>query len=267
MKILYTNLCMYKYLHFLLILFIFSSCATRNLIYFSDLPQNAISTERVANILDPQIQPTDYISIRVNTLNPETNLLFNSGVISNIGGGSGNVGSLSNEGYRVDKDGTINFPILGKVVLGGLTIDEATKKLTELLENEAKNPIVNIKLLNFKITVLGEVGNPSTFSVSTENINIMEAIGLAGDMTPYGKRENVLLIRVKDGVRTTARLDLNKKDVFSSPYFYLRQNDLVYVEPVRARAEQASMSRSNISLAFSIISIATLLLTRFVFTE
>src|SRR5690554_5176321 len=258
---------MNKNLCFLVVLVIFSSCATRNIIYFSDLPQDAVSTEEVNNILDPLIQPTDYVSVRVNTLNPETNLLFNSGVIPNIGGGSGNVGSLSNEGYRVDKDGAINFPILGKVVLGGLTIDEATEKLTRLLENEAKNPIVNIKILNFKITVLGEVGSPGTFNVSTENINIIEAIGLAGDLTPYGKRENLLLIRVKDGVRTTARLDLNKKDVFSSPYFYLQQNDLIYVEPVRARAEQASMSRSNISLAFSIISIATLLLTRFVFTE
>src|SRR5690554_2271060 len=243
------------------------SCSTRNLVYFSDLPQNIIGTEKVANPLDPLIQPTDYISIRVNTLNPETNLLFNTGVISNIGSGSGNVGSLSNEGYRVDKDGSINFPILGKVILGGLTIDEATEKLTKLLENEAKNPIVNIKLLNFKVTVLGEVNSPGTFSVSTENINIIEAIGLAGDLTPYGKRENILLVRVKDGVRTTARFDLNKKDVFSSPYFYLQQNDMIYVEPVRARAEQASMSRNNISLAFSVISIVTLLLTRFVFTE
>jgi len=255
---------MNKNLCFLVVLVIFSSCATRNIIYFSDLPQDAVSTEEVNNILDPLIQPTDYVSVRVNTLNPETNLLFNSGVIPNIGGGSGNVGSLSNEGYRVDKDGAINFPILGKVVLGGLTIDEATEKLTKLLENEAKNPIVNIKLLNFKITVLGEVSSPGTFSVSTENINIIEAIGLAGDLTPYGKRENIMLVRVKDGVRTTARFNLNKKDVFLSPYFYLQQNDMIYVEPVRARAEQASMSRNNISLAFSVISIVTLLLTRFV---
>src|SRR5690554_436596 len=245
------------------------SCSTRNLVYFSDLPQNIIGTEKVANVLDPLIQPSDYISVRVNTLNSETNLLFNSGVISNTGGssGTGGAGSLSSEGYRVDKDGAINFPILGRVMLGGLTIDEATDTLTSLLEKEAKNPIVNLRILNFKITVLGEVSSPGTFNVSTENINIIEAIGLAGDLTPFGKRENVLLIRVRDGVRTSARLDLNKKDVFSSPYFYLQQNDLIYVEPVRARAAQASMSRSNISLAFSIISIATLLLTRFVFTE
>lgn len=255
---------MKKYIYFLLILFSISSCSTRNLIYFSDLPMTGVTTEAITNLSEPRIQPTDYVSIRVNTLNPETNLLFNSGVIPSVGSGSVNVGSSSNEGYRVDKDGAINFPILGKVVLGGLTINEATEKLTDLLEKEAKNPIVNIKLLNFKVTVLGEVSNPGTFPVSTENINIMEAIGLAGDLTAYGKRENILLIRVKDGVRSTVRLDLNKKDVFSSPHFYLQQNDLIYVEPVRAKAEQASLARSNISLAFSVISIATLLLTRFV---
>lgn len=254
---------MNKYLNFLLVLFISSSCATRNLVYFSDLPKNAVTTEGVRNVLEPLIQPTDLISIRVNTLNAETNLLFNSGVISNMGSGSDNLGSLPNEGYRVDKEGAVNFPILGKVVLGGLTIDKATEKLTKLLENEAKNPIVNIKLLNFKVTVLGEVSSPGTFSISTENINIMEAIGLAGDLTSYGKRENVLLVRVKDGVRTTARFDLNKKDVFSSPYFYLQQNDLVYVEPVRARAEQTSLARSNISIALSVISILSFALVQF----
>lgn len=242
------------------------SCATRNLVYFSDLPQDVVTEEAIPHPTEALIQPNDYLSIRVNTLNPETNMLFNTGVISSFGSNAaaGGTGASANDGYRVDRNGDISFPILGKVALGGVTIDEATEKLTKLLESEAKNPIVNIKLLNFKITVVGEVSNPNTFPISTESINIIEAIGLAGDLTAYGKRENVLLIRVKDGVRTTARLDLNNKDIFLSPYFYLQQNDVVYVEPVRARAEQASMSRSNISLVFSVISIATTLLARFV---
>src|SRR5690606_24935301 len=149
-------------------------------------------------------------------------------------------------------------------ILGGLTIGEATEKLTRLIEKEAKNPIVNIKIINFKITVVGEVNGPSTFSVLTENINIIEAIGLAGDLTPFGKRENILLIRVKDGKRTTARLDLNNKEIFSSPYFYLQQNDIIYVEPVRARAEQASLARSNISIALSVVSFLFLVLLQFI---
>lgn len=250
---------------FVFILLFLSSCSSRNLIYFSDLPEMPVSTERIPKVLEPMIQPTDYLSVRVNTLNPETNVLFNSGVMSPIGSSTGSegTGGLSNEGYRVGNDGTINFPILGKVTLGGMTIDEATVKLTQLLENEAKNPIVNIKIINFKISVLGEVSNPNTFTVLTENINIMEAIGLAGDLTAYGKRENVLVIRVKEGVRTTARLDLNKKEIFSSPYFYLQQNDMVYVEPVKARAQQASMSRSNITLMISILSFGLLLFSYF----
>jgi len=258
-----------NYLVYTFLITVLFSCSTRNLVYFSDVPLDAIGTEPMATVLDPLIQPGDYVAIRVSTLNPETNLLFNSGVLSNMGSGSGvgNSGMSSNDGYRVDKSGAINFSILGKVEVGGLTIDEASDKLTQMLESEAKNPIVNIKILNFKITVLGEVSSPGTFNISTENINIVEAIGLAGDLTAFGKRENVLLIRVKDGVRYTARLDLNKKEIFSSPYFYLHQNDVIYVEPVRARAAQASMSRSNLSLAFSIISIATLLLTRFVLND
>ena len=250
---------------FVVLLIFSASCSKRNLVYFSDLPENALNTNVVANIPEPLIQPTDYISVRVSTLNPETNLLFNSGVMTNIGSdsGVGGSGSLPSDGYRVDNDGAINFPILGKVVLGGLTVDEATEKLTKLLEKEAKNPIVNIKITNFKITVLGEVSNPSTFSVTTDNINIIEAIGMAGDLTAYGKRENVLLIRVKEGVRTTARLDLNKKEIFTSPYFYLQQNDIIYVEPVRARAEQASLTRSNISIAMSVLSFLLLIYFEF----
>src|SRR5690554_4868111 len=238
---------MYKPLYFLFVIFIFSSCATRNLIYLSDLPEEHTNTEPVVNAIDPQIQPVDLLSITVSTLNPESNLLFNSGVISSVGSASSITTSMFNEGYRVDKEGEPSFPLLGKVHLAGLTIDEATVKMVQLLESEVKNPIVNIKLLNFRITVVGEVNQPSTFPVMTERINIVEAIGLAGDLTPFGRRENVLLIREIENVRTMVRLDLNKKDIFTSPYYYLQQNDIIYVEPVRARAEQASLTRSNIS--------------------
>lgn len=254
---------MERIFYLFILLVIITSCSTRNLIYFSDLPEIAVSTENIINDIEPRIQPVDLLSITVSTLNPESNLLFNSGVLSNLGSTtSGNV-SMINEGYRVDKKGDINFPILGKVELAGLTLDEATDKMTKMLQLEAKDPIVNIKLLNFRITVVGEVSNPSTFPVSTERINIIEAIGLAGDLTVFGKRENILLIREIEGVRTIVRLDLNKKSLFSSPYFYLQQNDIVYVEPVRARAEQASLTRSNLSLTFSVISIITLIVTRF----
>lgn len=254
---------MYKPLYFLFVIFIFSSCATRNLIYFSDLPEENINTEPVINAIDPRIQPVDLLSITVSTLNPESNLLFNSGVISSVGSASSVTTSMINEGYRVDKEGEINFPILGKVHLEGLTLDEATVKMGQLLESEVKNPIVNIKLLNFRITVVGEVNQPSTFPVMTERINIVEAIGLAGDLTPFGRRENVLLVRESEDKRTTVRLDLNKKDIFTSPFYYLQQNDIIYVEPVRARGVQASMGRQNLTLALSIISVLSIVAFRF----
>jgi len=240
-----------------LVLIFFSSCARRNLIYFNDLPEDYGISSTIVNQLDPTIQPLDIVSIVVSTLNSETNLLFNSGVITNIGSSGGQIASTgaSEEGYRVDKNGFINFPVLGKISLGGLTIEEATEKMTKMLQTEAKNPIVNIKLKNFKITVIGEVNSPSTFPVPTERINIIQAIGMAGDLTIFGKRDNVLLIREIEGERTTARLDLTSKEIFDSPYYYLQQNDIIYIQPVKARTEQASLVRSNISIAISVLSL------------
>lgn len=228
-------------------LIILSSCSTRNLIYMSDLHQEGANTEKIQNAREPRIQPIDLLSITVSTLNPESNLLFNSGVLASIGSsqGQGNTPSQLNQGYRVDNNGEINFPVLGKVQLAGLTLEEATDKMVQLLEKEARNPIVNIKIMNFRITVVGEVENPSTISVPSEKINIIEAIGLAGDLTPFGKRENILLMREVGEERTTVRLNLNEKAILDSPYFYLQQNDIIYVEPDKARALQANSGRVN----------------------
>lgn len=249
----------------ILLLFFFASCATRNIVYFSDLPQDITSIEPIQNAIEPRIQPVDLLDITVSTLNPESNVLFNSGILTTIGS-SGSVGNTAriNDGYRVDKEGNINFPVLGKVHLAGLTIDEATEKMTDLLQLEVKNPIVNVKLINFRITVIGEVSRPSTISVPTEKINIMEAIGLAGDLTAYGKRENVMLMREKNGERTITRLNLNNKSVLSSPYFYLEQNDIIYVEPVRARAAQATNTRDNFAIIMSLLSFAIVTVFRFI---
>ena len=233
---------------FILSFLLFTGCSKRNLVYFSDLPEALEKKEVISNINEPTIQPFDNISINITTLNPETNQLFNVD---------------SGDGYRVDNTGAINFPILGRVEFKGLTIDEATEKLTKLIEKEAKNPIVNLKITNFNFTIVGEVGSPNTYNVSSGKINIIEAIGLAGDMTPYGKRENVLLIRVQDGVRTTARLNLNTSEVFSSPYFYLKQNDLIYVESDREKSEQSNLIRSNITFGMSIISFLLLVILQF----
>jgi polysaccharide export outer membrane protein len=121
---------------------------------------------------------------------------------------------------------------------------------------------VNIRYLNFKVTVVGEVNNPSSFIIPTDKINVIEALGLAGDLTVFGKRENVLIIREKEGTRTSVRVNLNNKNLLVSPYFYLQQNDIVYVEPVKSKAVQASQTPYKISLAISIISLLSVLLYR-----
>ncbi|WP_239691912.1 polysaccharide biosynthesis/export family protein [Hymenobacter coccineus] len=209
-----------------------------------------------------RVQPNDLLSIRLTSLNPESNALFNRGIIQSNGNAL-NADSGPTEGYLVDKDGFVNFPVLGKVMLGGLTKEEAINKMTNQIQQFVKSPIVTIQLLNFKITVIGEVNKPSTFIVPGQRINILEALGLAGDMTPYGKRENILLVREKDGVRSTTRLNLNDKELLNSPYFYLQQNDVVYIEPDRLKEVQASTNTRTITLATMAISIAVALIFNF----
>jgi polysaccharide export outer membrane protein len=212
------------------LLILLSSCYKRNLVYFSDLPASTPFNTPIKNYNAPKIQPDDILSITVSSLNPESNVLFNN-VLLPTQGNTNVIADKIDEGYLVDKNGFINFPVIGKISLTGLTKEEATERMTSLIKEHVKNPIVNIRFLNFKVTVIGEVQEPATFTVATEKINILEALGLAGDMTAYARRENVLIIREKDGVRSTARINLNNKEVLSSPYFYLQQNDIIYVEP------------------------------------
>ncbi len=257
---------MYKLFYVILLLFSFSCKSSRNLVYFSDLQENSDQSVNIANTIDPKIQPDDLLSITVSTLNPESNALFNSGILlPTITNGNVN-GNAIKEGYLVDKNGFISFPVLGQIKLAGLSKEEATKKMISELKRYIKGePIVNIRYLNFKVTVIGEVTRPTTLTVPTEKINILEALGMAGDMTVYGKRENVLIIREKEGKRTITRINLNDKETLNSPYFYLQQNDVVYVEPdkSRYRAAQANTNRTYTAVIVSVISIATLLINRF----
>ena len=221
----------YTRIAILMSLFITSCSSDRNLVYFSDLPASQNYEAPIKNYVQPTIQPDDIISITVSSLNPESNVLFNN-VILPIAANSGTIAaSKSGEGYQVDKSGFINFPVIGKIMLAGLTKEQAIEKMTSEIKVHVKNPIVNVRFMNFKVTVIGEVNAPATFVVATEKINVLEALGLAGDMTEFGRRENVLIIREQQGVRRTARVNLNNKDVLNSPFFYLQQNDIIYVEP------------------------------------
>jgi polysaccharide export outer membrane protein len=230
---------------FVVLLVLNTSCSNRNLVYFSDLQGSSGNETPIRNYAQPVIHPDDILSISVSSLNPESNVLFNN-VILPTSANSGQVIAATkvNEGYLVDKSGFINFPVIGKIMLAGLTKEQAIEKMTNEIKVHVKNPIVNIRFLNFKVTVIGEVNKPNTFTIDTEKINVLEALGLAGDMTAYGKRENVLIIREQQGVRRTTRINLNNKDVLNSPYFYLQQNDIVYVEPSN-REKRAEISVGN----------------------
>lgn len=218
-------------------------------------------------VVKQKIHPGDLLSVIVSSLSPQANALFNQGVIlpagsSSMGRASGMGVNPNEQGYLVDEAGFIVFPVLGKVELGGLTKEEAMVKLTIMLEEYLQDPIVNIRYLNYRITVIGEVTKPASYTIPSEKVTVLEALGLAGDMTAFGKRENVMVIREESGKRKISRLNLNSSEVFESPYFYLQQNDVVYVEPVKTKAEQASLRRSNISIVLSAASVLAIIITR-----
>jgi len=241
---------------------LFSSCSQkRNLVYFSDLGDTAAYQSAIVQNNQPKIQPGDILTINISTLNPESNLLFNSGVLQSLDRNGGN-SSPANQGYLVDPKGQINFPVIGKIDLAGKTKEQATDYMVDKLQSYVKSPIVNIRFVNFRVTVVGEVNKPSTFVIPNDKINVIEALGLAGDMTLYGKRENVLLIREEGGKRTMVRLDLNKKETMNSDYFYLKQNDIVYVEPDKMKEKQATMNVRTISIIASFTSVAIVAISR-----
>lgn len=242
------------------------SCAKkRNLVYFSDVQQNEAFQTAITNAHEPRIQPGDIMGINVSSLDPASNAMFNTGALQTYSGTNSATGSTTNlgkEGYLVGKDGSINFPIIGKIQLQGLTLTEALAKMESELLKYVKDPIVNINYLNFKVTVIGEVNRPGSFNVDKDKINVLEALGNAGDMTAYGRRENVLVIRETNGQREMARLNLNSSSVLNSPYFYLQQNDLVYVEPDVMKEKQVSRDNYYLATTASLVSILAIILTR-----
>jgi polysaccharide export outer membrane protein len=156
--------------------------------------------------------------------------------------------------YLVDSEGFINFPELGRIKVEGMTRIDLAEDLQEQLSKYVDKPIVNVRIVNFQVSVLGEVNRPGTFTVTDEYLTVSKALGLAGDMTIYGKRKNVLVVREEDGSKSHAYLDLTQAEVLNSPYYYLKQNDVVYVEPNRAQ-RQSSIYNRNASIYISIASV------------
>ncbi|MCD8266998.1 MAG: polysaccharide biosynthesis/export family protein [Parabacteroides sp.] len=166
-------------------------------------------------------------------------------------------GNATSQGYLVEADGTINFPLLGTIKVAGLTRRQLIDLIQDRLEKEGfiKNPVVTVRFQNFRISILGEVTHPGTFNISSERITLFEALSLAGDLTIHGRRNRVAVVRETDGVRTILYHDLRSRDIFQSPYYYLKQNDMVYVEPNRIKAEASAQNQfTNVGTWISLIS-------------
>lgn len=227
------------------------SCAsTKKTVYFQGIDE--MDMTGVITAYEVRIMPNDNLNITVSSLVPEAAEIFNNMNMSRAT--NVNHETLNVMGYLVDSEGYINFPVLGKVNLGGKTKSEAIGYMTGLLSHYIDDPVVNIRFINYKVTILGEVARPGTYTISDEKVTILEALGMAGDMTIYGKRDNVLIARDTDGVQTHHRLDLTSPEVFASDYYYLQQNDVVYVQPNRARSGSSSYNQ-NLSIGVSLLSL------------
>jgi polysaccharide export outer membrane protein len=232
------------------LLLLVASCASReDVVYFQDT--GSFETLADNNVPITKFKVDDLVSIHVSSLNPEASAPFN--LI--VGGADGGLNPQQVD-YLVDQDGMIDFPVIGKIKIEGLSPDELRTMLTERLSGYLKDPIINIRLKNYTVTVLGAVARPGTYPTTGEQISILEALGLAGDMTPRGKRDNVLVMRDFNGTKVYNRIDLTTKESLKSPVYYLSQNDVVYVEPNKTGIRETSIG-SNTALTVSILSLLT----------
>jgi len=232
----------------------------RELIYLSDLADSTNSNlSQAVNTFESPIQKNDQLWITVGGTNLEDLASLNSGngVIagSNMGNSSGQE-NTSILGYLVEADGTIKLPYLGKLNAAGMTRMELEKVLTEKLQDYTKNPVVNIRFMNYRVTVLGEVNSPGSISFPSERLTLLEALGLAGDLTKVGNRKQVLVIRETNGTRDFGRVNLAGKNLFHSPYYYLKTNDIVYVEPTAASTVQRERLPQYVGMIAGLISLA-----------
>ena len=257
-----------KYLFLFICVLLLASCAsTKNVAYFKNADEVDLSQSRY--LYDAKIMPKDILSITVSTVNPEAAKPFNLSVPTTFTSTNRNLNTNGNlQSYLVDNNGCIDFPIVGILQVGGLTKPECEQliraKIVPYL-NKNENPIVTVRMTNYKISVLGEVNRPGMFTVSNEKINILEALAQAGDLTIHGVRTNVKLIREDaTGKKAIVTLNLNDANIINSPYYYLQQNDIVYVEPNKVKARNSGVG-STTGLWFTatsiLVSLASLLYT------
>ena len=243
-----------------------SSCRTpEKVVYFQDLKPGE-SEVRITDPVDIRIRPEDKISIIVNSRDPQLTNLFNLPYISKqLGATTQSGASGSNQGvsgYTVDMNGDIDFPVLGKIHVAGLKREEIAAHIkNELItKNLVKDPVVTVEFMNLCISVLGEVNDPGRVSIDRDRVTVLDALSMAGDLTIYGNREKVLVLRQEDGVQRVYGVNLTSAEhVYTSPAYYLQQNDVVYVEPNNVKARQSTVNGNNVRSTSFWISLASLL--------
>lgn len=252
------------------VLLLLTSCTSYQKIPYLQDFETVNATEELTAMYDAHIRPKDLLTITVNTTDPEAaapfNLTVQSAANSNLTQWVTQQAALQQ--YLVDNQGNIDFPVLGELHLGGLSMNEAESMIREKLQPFLKEtPIVTVRMVNYKISVLGEVAKPGTFIINNEKVNVLEALAMAGDMTIWGLRDNVKLVREEeDGKRNIVVLDLNRADIVKSPYYHLQQNDILYVSPNKTKAKNSDTGQSTslwVSATSILVSIASLLVTIF----
>lgn len=255
-------------LGFVIILIVMASCTPAGkMVYFNNIPEDKLRTILpAAAFTEPVIQNNDILNITVHTIDPQATAGINQPVLHpSIGSSTVQVtGTQQIAGYEVDNTGDIHLNYIGKVHLAGLTVNDARNKIEKEIGRYFKNPVVNVTFANFKISVVGEVNRPGTYVFPSQKVSFFDALGMAGDLNIYGRRDNVLLIRNIDSSaeKEYIRVNLNNTDFMRSPYYFLRQGDVIYVTPTNARVSVNNADRIQLlSVVSSITSSVALIVT------
>ncbi len=249
---------------FMTLLFCESCNTSKKIAYFENVRDDEYKS--LLGMIEAPIQQHDILTISISSLNAEASAIFNpaGSAVQKIATSGGS--EVLAGGYLVNSDGNIQLPIIGLINVVGLTKKQLTNKITDIIlaKKLLIDPIVDIRFINFEVTVIGEVARPTVITVPSEKISLIKALGLAGDLTIYGKRENILLIREEGGKKITRHINLNSSDFLNSPYYYLQPNDVIYVEPNKTKVASSSRSQQVVPIILSSLSIVVIVLDRLI---
>ncbi|MDN0066381.1 polysaccharide biosynthesis/export family protein [Bacteroides gallinaceum] len=261
---------MKQFLFLFLTTLILAGCTSYKNVPYLQNPQIVNDFPEDLPLYDAKIMPKDLLTITVNATDPLTAAPFNLTVQTSLNTSISTVSQPTLQQYLVDNEGMIDFPVLGRLHVGGCTKREAEQMIQERLKAYIVNeqPIVTVRMANYKISVLGEVNRPGSFTVSNEKVNVLEALAMAGDMTIYGVRDDVKLIREDaEGKREIINLNLTNAGIVTSPYYYLKQNDIIYVKPNKVKAKNSDIGNTTslwLNMTSILVSIASLMATIFI---